>query len=64
VRKLIEETKKELEKALENSNTSPAHRARIRTKIEKLELVILDRHMEQINSFELLTTEELIKVEK
>ncbi|MCI0616779.1 hypothetical protein L0244_27690 [bacterium] len=63
-RSIINDTRKTLENALSNPNTSDAHRARIRRALEKLDLVTIDRHMERIKSLKVITEEDVAKLPK
>lgn len=61
VRTILNKAKADLVKALNNSNTSAEHRARIMNKLENLELVEVDRHMQKIKSLKFITSDDLIR---
>jgi hypothetical protein len=58
VQALINNAKRTLEEALNNPKTSEPHRARIRRQLEKLEQVSIERQMERIKAFRIVTEEE------
>ena len=51
---IIASAKRTLEEALRNPNTSEAHRAVVREKLEQLELVAVSRQMERISALKVI----------
>lgn len=56
---LIDNAKEKLEEALKNESTSDEHKEKLRDKLEKLELINVDRFISRVDSLEIITTEDI-----
>ncbi len=61
VKLLIENARNHLENALENNNTSEVHKDKLRSELEQLELITVERVMEQVKSLGVVTTVDIEK---
>jgi hypothetical protein len=52
---IIDSAKVTLEQALKNTNTSEDHRAKLRTQLETLELIAVERQMDRIKALHVVT---------
>ena len=59
-RKAIDNAKKTIQQALQNSDTSEKHRKEIRGKLEELELVAVNRQLDKVKHLEIIAEEDLI----
>ena len=50
VRKLLDDARADLERALNNPNTSDDHKQKVRKRLEELDLIPVERIMAQISS--------------
>lgn len=58
VNNAIEEMRRTIDKALNNSKTSEKHRIEIRRRLEELELVAVNRSMEKIKALKVISEED------